>query len=103
MQNLIVIQEKKKLLKEQLPAEPDGGVKDVATIRLRCPDGASLVRRFLGDDRIEVGWCVQQTNFNNVFFIYSFFSSTLGPKAITMLIINFYHLFQGEMYVTELY
>lgn len=50
-----VIQEKKKLLGEQLPAEPDVGVKDVATIRLRCPDGASLVRRFLGDDKIEVG------------------------------------------------
>ena len=46
-------------MKEQLPAEPDAGVKDVATIRLRCPDGASLVRRFHGDDKLEVGHMIQ--------------------------------------------
>ena len=50
----LFVQEKKKQLQEQLPAEPDAGVKDVATIRLRCPDGASLVRRFHGDDKLEV-------------------------------------------------
>ena len=50
----IVVQEKKKQLEEQLPAEPDVGAKDVATIRLRCPDGASIVRRFHGDDKLEV-------------------------------------------------
>lgn len=48
------MQEKKKQLEEQLPAEPDVGAKDVATIRLRCPDGASIVRRFHGDDKLEV-------------------------------------------------
>ena len=52
----ITIQEKKKELEERLPAEPDTGAKDVATIRLRCPDGTSLVRRFLGDDKVEVVW-----------------------------------------------
>lgn len=55
----IAIQEKKKQLEEQLPAEPDMGAKDVATIRLRCPDGTTLVRRFLGDDKLEVGHVMQ--------------------------------------------
>lgn len=60
-------QEKKKQLEEQLPAEPDAGAKDVATIRLRCPDGTSLVRRFLGDDKLEVESC------NSIFIIFDLF------------------------------
>lgn len=56
---MFFIQEKKKLLEEQLPVEPDTGAKDVATIRFRCPDGASLIRRFRGDDNLEVGHVIQ--------------------------------------------
>ena len=64
----LFIQEKKKLLEEQLPAEPDSGAKDVATIRLRCPDGASLIRRFHGDNKLEVGHIIHHLVYFNFCF-----------------------------------
>ena len=72
----------------------------MATIRLRCPDGGSLVRRFLGDDKVEVDHMIQCI-IMIVYYVFHFSSSsfTLDLKATVKLSINSYHLFPGEMSV----
>ena len=67
-------------MEEQLPAEPDTGVKDVSTIRLRCPNGASLIRRFRGDDKLEVGHVIQHLVYFNFVFLKLLFMYT-GSKG----------------------